>query len=80
MPSTIYMLNDDVTHMDFVIDVLQSVFGMSKEDAVKAMLSTHRQGKFAIATMEDDKATAVVTDVHARARKAGYPLMLLVEK
>ncbi|HEX7326999.1 MAG TPA: ATP-dependent Clp protease adaptor ClpS, partial [Casimicrobiaceae bacterium] len=40
----VMLLNDDYTPMDFVVVVLQTVFGMSREKATQVMLQVHREG------------------------------------
>jgi ATP-dependent Clp protease adapter protein ClpS len=38
----VLLLNDDYTPMDFVVGVLQSFFGMTREQATQVMLKVHR--------------------------------------
>lgn len=37
--------NDDVTPMDFVVELLHYVFGLSSEEATELMLQVHFNGK-----------------------------------
>jgi len=39
----VLLLNDDYTPMDFVVVVLQTVFGMTREKATRVMLQVHRE-------------------------------------
>ena len=39
------MYNDDYTTMEFVIDILVSIFGKSYPEAEKIMLDVHQKGK-----------------------------------
>ena len=41
----VVLMNDDYTPMDFVIEVLQSYFAMSFEQANQVMLTVHYEGK-----------------------------------
>jgi ATP-dependent Clp protease adaptor protein ClpS len=75
----ILLLNDDYTPMEFVVGILQDVFGLTPEQAVSAMLSTHRQGRFAVATMEKSVAEETVRSIHDRARQAGHPFQCVLE-
>ena len=72
--------NDDFTTMDFVVFVLQHIFGRSEPEAVAIMLAVHRTGAgvagiypYEIAKMKADKATTL-------ARSREYPLLCTVEK
>lgn len=72
--------NDDFTTMDFVVFVLQYVFGRSEAEAFTIMLKVHNEGvgiagiyPYEIATMKCDKAINL-----AKARE--YPLLCTVEE
>ena len=41
----VVLLNDDYTPMEFVVEVLQSFFGLGREKATQVMLAVHTQGK-----------------------------------
>ena len=40
----VVMLNDDVTTMDFVVEVLKEIFNKDSETAVALMLKVHHEG------------------------------------
>ena len=72
--------NDDYTTMDFVVWVLQSVFGMPEEQAVQVMLNVHVKGigvagiyTFEIAEMK----VARTTDL---AKEHEFPLLCTMEQ
>jgi len=72
--------NDDYTTMEFVVWVLQSVFNMTEDDAVRVMLNVHVQGvgvagiyTFEVAQMKVEKTTAM-------AQENEYPLLCTMEK
>ena len=48
----VILINDDFTPMEFVVDVLMSIFHMDKQNATKTMLNVHTKGKreFAVYT------------------------------
>jgi ATP-dependent Clp protease adaptor protein ClpS len=75
----IVFLNDDFTAMEFVVHVLEDIFKMSREEATRAMLHTHRRGTLPIATMEKAEAEATVKTIHERARAAGHPFQCIVQ-
>jgi len=76
----VVLLNDDYTTMDFVMDVLETVFHKSPAEAYRIMLQVHTQGRgvCGVYTWEvaETKAAAVVT----LAQQAGYPLRAVVEE
>lgn len=41
----VYLLNDDYTPMEFVVEVLQLFFSLDKELAVRVMLKVHTEGR-----------------------------------
>lgn len=71
--------NDDYTTMDFVVEILCTVFRKSREDAVRIMLAVHEQGRGDCGVYPAEVAETKVSVVHGRARSAGYPLRCSLE-
>ncbi len=78
--ANVYLLNDDVTTMEFVIDILMDIFSFSYDDAQTIMFKVHTQGKGLCGTFSVDIAKTKVVLVLARAREAGYPLQAIYEE
>jgi ATP-dependent Clp protease adaptor protein ClpS len=76
----VILLNDDYTTMEFVVEVLISVFGKSWQDADRIMLDVHRKGRGTVGTYAWDIAATKAEQVHALARQREFPLRCLVEK
>jgi len=76
----VLMHNDDYTTMEFVIEVLQSVFHQSSTAAERIMLAIHFQGLGHCGTYPFAIAETKVQEVCTLARKAGYPLRCSIEK
>jgi len=76
----VLLLNDDYTPMDFVVMVLQSIFGMDRERAVQIMLAVHREGRGVCGVYPKDIATSKVEQAVAYARQHQHPLQCVMEE
>ncbi|MCW7755202.1 ATP-dependent Clp protease adapter ClpS [Desulfobotulus sp. H1] len=72
--------NDDYTTMDFVVEVLVTIFHKSLEDATQIMLSVHRRGVGLCGIYPYDVAESKVDAVTLHARSHGFPLRTTMEK
>ena len=70
----VLIYNDDQTPMEFVVDLLQKFFSMSRPDAIATMLEVHRQGIAVCGLYGRDEALSLVKDVSAHAKERGHPL------
>jgi ATP-dependent Clp protease adaptor protein ClpS len=70
----VFMHNDDYTTMDFVIEVLQSIFHKESTEATFLMLQIHRRGQALCGLYPFEIAETKVAKVHKQARAAGFPL------
>lgn len=75
----VFMLNDDYTTMDFVIEILQSIFYKESVEATSLMLQIHRQGRALCGLYPFEIAETKVNKVHKLAREAGFPLRCTLE-
>jgi ATP-dependent Clp protease adaptor protein ClpS len=71
--------NDDYTTMEFVVEVLQTVFHHDLERATRIMLHVHQRGVGVAGTYPGDVAETKVEKVMAMARAAEFPLLCTVE-
>lgn len=71
--------NDDYTTMEFVVDILQSVFHKSESDAVRIMLAVHQQGVGVAGVYTYEIAEAKVEKVAQLARAHEFPLLCTLE-
>ena len=76
----VVLLNDDYTPMDFVVVVLQTVFGMSREKATQVMLQVHREVMGVCGTYTREVAATKVDQVINLARKHQHPLQCTMEE
>ena len=76
----VLLLNDDYTPMEFVVQVLESFFNKSREEATRIMLHVHRKGMGLCGVYTYDVAETKVAQVMAAARAAQHPLQCTMEK
>ena len=72
--------NDDYTTMEFVVQVLQSVFHKTPADATQIMLHVHRNGIGVAGVYTREVAETKVSVVDALAREHEFPLKCSVEE
>ncbi len=76
----VLLLNDDYTPMDFVVHVLENIFGMDHEKATQIMLHVHTRGVGVCGVFTRDIAETKVALVNQFARKNQHPLLCTMEK
>ena len=75
----VFLLNDDYTTMEFVVEVLLHFFHKSEAEAVQIMLQIHQQGKGVAGIYSFEIAETKSNQVHTFARARGFPLACSVE-
>ena len=75
----VLLLNDDYTTMDFVVEVLESIFNKAPAEAYRIMMAVHTQGKGLCGVYPFDIAETKVQTVVDRAREQGFPLKATME-
>jgi ATP-dependent Clp protease adaptor protein ClpS len=75
----VLLLNDDYTTMDFVIEILETVFHKAPAEAYRIMMAVHTQGKGLCGVYPHEIAETKVTSVIERARASGFPLLAAME-
>jgi ATP-dependent Clp protease adaptor protein ClpS len=75
----VVLLNDDYTPMEFVVEVLEVFFGMSREKATQVMLAVHTQGKGVCGIFTRDIAETKAAQVNEYARENQHPLLAEIE-
>ncbi|MEI6893237.1 MAG: ATP-dependent Clp protease adapter ClpS [Colwellia sp.] len=76
----VFLLNDDYTPMDFVIDVLCKLFNKSENHATDVMLTVHHKGKGLCGTYTAEIAETKVENVVQYAFENQHPLKCVMEK
>ena len=75
----VLLLNDDYTTMDFVVEILESVFNKSPEEAYRIMMAVHTQGQGLCGVYPYEVAETKVATVVELARSNGFPLRAALE-
>ncbi len=76
----VILYNDDYTPMEFVVQVLEKVFGKSPSAATQIMLQIHRSGMGVAGVYVLEVAETKSATVLRMAEERGYPLRSGVEK
>ena len=76
----VVLLNDDATSMDFVVDILLTVFHKSQDEAVNIMKKTHETGIGICGVYPHDIAQTYTVRVQKISRNAGFPLRCIMEQ
>lgn len=76
----VFLLNDDFSTMDFVIDILVKVFRKSEDEASVIMLNIHNKGREICGTYSYEIASTKVAQVKTLAREKGFPLKAVMEE
>ena len=76
----VLLLNDDYTSMEFVIDILMSIFHKSYQEAEAIMLEVHKKDKGLCGIYTHEIAETKVMQVHKSARDNGFPLRAQMEE
>lgn len=76
----VMLLNDDYTPMDFVVQVLEQLFGMSREKATQVMLHVHTRGIGVCGVYSRDVAETKVEQTNQYACEHNHPLKCIMEE
>jgi len=76
----VLLYNDDYTPMEFVVAILESLFGKGPSEATQIMLAIHNSGMGVAGVYVLEVAETKVVAVHREAERRGYPLRAGVEK
>jgi ATP-dependent Clp protease adaptor protein ClpS len=76
----VILLNDDYTTMEFVVQILETVFHKSPSAAHQIMMQVHTQGHGVCGAYSYEVAETKVATVQDLARRDGFPLQATLEE
>jgi ATP-dependent Clp protease adaptor protein ClpS len=76
----VILVNDDYTPMEFVVEVLETVFGMQRSQATRVMLEVHTRGKGICGVYSYEIAETKVAQVTNIAQQQQHPLLCTMEE
>ncbi len=82
-PPSLYrvvLLNDDFTPMEFVVEILESIFAMERTRATQVMLEVHTKGKGICGVFSYEIAETKVAQVMGMANQYQHPLLCTMEE
>ena len=75
----VFIHNDDITPMDFVVQILRANFQKPEEEAIQIMLKAHHSKVAHVATLPLEQAEFRVDQCHSLARARKFPLKFTYE-
>ena len=76
----VVLINDDYTPMEFVVDILEGIFGMERTRATQVMLEVHTKGKGICGVYGFEIAETKVAQVMSIAQQHQHPLLCEMEE
>jgi ATP-dependent Clp protease adaptor protein ClpS len=74
----VLFLNDNETTMEFVVQVLEGIFGKTREEALKLVLEIHRDGS-ECGEYNVERASDIAARVESLAERNRFPLRCIVK-
>jgi ATP-dependent Clp protease adaptor protein ClpS len=74
------LLNDDYTPMEFVVEILKTIFHKGHPEATRIMLHVHQNGMGVAGVYPFEIAETKIKTVEELARENQYPLKCVMEK
>jgi ATP-dependent Clp protease adaptor protein ClpS len=76
----VVLINDDFTPMEFVVEILETLFSMERTRATQVMLEVHTKGKGVCGVFSYEIAETKVAQVMSIANQQQHPLMCTMEE
>jgi len=76
----VIFFNDNITPMEWVIEILKKIFHHSEETAKNLMLIVHEKGSAVVGTYSFEIAEQKAVEANSASRAQGFPLVVRVEE
>ena len=76
----VVMHNDDFTTMEFVVNILMTIFKKDINTSNKIMMDVHKLGKGIVGIQPYDMATTKVAMALEMAKEEGFPFNITIEE
>lgn len=76
----VIMHNDDITPMDFVVEILKEIFEKTQSEAVNIMLNVHNNGKELVGVYPKNLAQTKIGLSDSASRANGFNFKLTMEE
>jgi len=76
----VIMLNDDATPMEWVIEILKTIYKHSQESAEQITLTIHNEGASIVGTYIYEIAEQKGVETVSASRNKGFPLQIKIEE
>lgn len=76
----VLLLNDDYTTMEFVVEIIITIFRKTPSEATKIMMDVHNKGKGLVGTYSYDVAITKTRQVELKAKENEFPLKTTIEE
>ena len=78
-PVKVIVLNDDVTPVDFVVELLMKVFKHTQEAAKEITIKIHTEGSGVVGSYSYEIAEQKTKEAIEESRSRGFPLQIRME-
>jgi ATP-dependent Clp protease adaptor protein ClpS len=78
-PVKVIMLNDDITPVDFVVELLIEIFKHTEESAKEITLKIHTEGSSVVGAYSFEVAEQKTKEAIEESRSRGFPLQVRME-
>lgn len=75
----VILLDDDITTIEFVVELLVSLFRKPRDEAVRLTNEVHNSGSAIVTVTSLERAELYVEQVRSLARPRGFPLTATLE-